>query len=110
MSLEDRTNEEIELTMPGQGTLSVDIDRDSHVWPEPWVWLMFDGGDEHWSRLTLEEAGMLHDRLGLILGRAQDGVVQSAFDQLHWGCNNPDHASAYGGFAKALGYRRAAPQ
>lgn len=71
MSLVDRTNETIPLSMPHQGvnTLSVDIDQDSSIWPEPWVWLMFDGGDEFWSRVTLEEAGKLHDRLGRILDR-----------------------------------------
>lgn len=85
MSLEDRTNEEIPLAMPGQGTLSVDVDSDSHIWPEPWVWMMFDGGNEHWARLTLEEAGKLHDRLGLILGRdsVTDRHVESVARRLH---------------------------
>jgi hypothetical protein len=69
MTLVDRTNEEIALEMEDT-TLYVDVDQDSSVWPDQWVWLAFEDHEyEHALRLTLDEAGLLHDRLGLILGR-----------------------------------------
>jgi len=71
MSLVDRTNETIQCKMPGESALYVDVDSDSHIWPEPWVIIDPIEDDEagHY-RLTFQEAGLLHDRLGLILGRA----------------------------------------
>lgn len=76
MSLEDRTNESIDLVLHiadevGDRGIVVDVDSDSYYWHEPWVNISLTD-DEHDSdtiRLTLDEAGLLHDRLGLILGR-----------------------------------------
>lgn len=77
--LVDQTNETIPLSIHagrdfvGEGeeaSMSVDIDSDSSDNPPVWVWLMFNWADEPWFQLTLEEAGLLHDRLGLILGRS----------------------------------------
>lgn len=115
MSLEDHTNREIDLTIEGL-TMTVDVDSDSSFDPRIWVDIDFydrEGRhpvDDESVSLTFEEAGKLHDRLGLILGRAQDSTVQNAFDQLHWGCNNDDHRQAYSELSIALGYRRVAPQ
>lgn len=77
MSLNDRTNGEIELSQHGgidgmkHGYLYVDTDSDSSFTPSSWVGIHFTD-DEHDSdriKMTYEEAGLLHDRLGLILGR-----------------------------------------
>ncbi len=76
--LVDDTNETIPLSIHAAETtvseyegvsMSVDLDFDSSHTPSSWVWLMFNWGDEPWFRLTVEEAGLLHDRLGLILDR-----------------------------------------
>jgi hypothetical protein len=72
VSLIDETNYEILLSMEGGIPLHTDSDFDSSVSFEPWVWLMFGGDEEPWFRMTLEEAGRLHDRLGLILRRRWD--------------------------------------
>lgn len=110
MSLDDRTNETIQLAM-NDGEIYVDVDSDSSIWPEPWVWIADQYDEDRPAlQLTLEEAGKLHDRLGLILGRVQQTAVERAFDQLHWGCNNDDHRQAYGELAIALGYRQGVPQ
>lgn len=76
MSLVDQTNETIHLDIEARWSgyanfaLTTDVDQDSHVWPDQWVWLTFDDNEyEPAYRLTLEGAGLLHDRLGLILGR-----------------------------------------
>ena len=76
MGMNDRTNEVIELSLEADGEqIRCDIDQDSSVHHEPWVWLDFEPieqsapRDPHSRRLTLDEAGRLHDRLGLILGR-----------------------------------------
>jgi hypothetical protein len=77
MSLIDQTNEVIALALetarqqqPTQ--IRVDVDRDSSIWPEPWVYLhVEDGTDMDPIYLTYDEAGLLHDRLALILGRTQ---------------------------------------
>jgi hypothetical protein len=76
MSMTDRTNEVIELSLEADGDqIRCDIDQDSSIHHEPWVWLDFEPIDNlseketHSRRLTLHEAGLLHDRLGLILGR-----------------------------------------
>jgi hypothetical protein len=78
MSLIDRTNEDIALSMPrhrydsGKGNLYVDVDADSSIHHERWVNLQVTdyAHDGDIISLTLEEAGLLHDRLGLILGRS----------------------------------------
>lgn len=52
--------------------LNVDVDSDSSFTPSVWVDISLTD-DEHDSdriKLTLGEAGLLHDRLGLILGRS----------------------------------------
>lgn len=52
--------------------LNVDVDGDSSCDPRHWVHICWTD-DEHDSdriKLTYEEAGLLHDRLGLILGRS----------------------------------------
>lgn len=76
--LVDQTNEIITLSIHAardyveedcEASLSVDIDHDSSETPSTWVWLMFNWAGEPGFQLTLEEAGLLHDRLGLILGR-----------------------------------------
>lgn len=75
MSLVDRTNEEIDLSMelPAGVVLKLDIDSDSSLHPEPWVWLevahTLDDSEDHSWRVTMAEAGLAHDRLGVILGR-----------------------------------------
>lgn len=74
MSLNDRTNETIPLAieLPAGAELCLDIDSDSHVWPEPWVWLEVNPGDpdreSHAWRLTIDEVEQARDRLNLILG------------------------------------------
>lgn len=84
MSLIDRTNEEITLSQhePLKGenevgayfhepALYVDADSDSSFTPSSWVGIHFTDAEHDSDRikLTYEEAGLLHDRLGLILGR-----------------------------------------
>lgn len=91
MSLIDRTNETIPLSIhePLSGEnwagsyhheaqLYVDADQDSSFEPSHWVRIeLTDAGhDAEPINLTYEEAGMLHDRLGLILGRS--GTVRGA--------------------------------
>lgn len=79
MSLIDQTNRTILLSMEEQYdddyachpvTLSVDVDFESSLTPSNWVWLMLDSEEGPWFHMTYEEAGLLHDRLGLILGRS----------------------------------------
>lgn len=80
MSMTDRTNEEIFLSMHDQAfegrvfpaTLEVDFDSDSALRPMAWIYLAFTDADHDSEtiRLTLHEAALLHDRLGLILGRS----------------------------------------
>lgn len=75
MSLVDRTNETIvlslEVGLDGEpATVNVDAEYDSSFTPPDRVWLMFATDGEPWFKLTYEEAGLFHDRLGLILGRA----------------------------------------
>lgn len=82
MSLTDRTNETIPLSIHRplvedgvilhHAQLDVDIDSDSSFIPSIWVHIALTD-DEHDSdriKLSLTEAGLLHDRLGLILGRS----------------------------------------
>ncbi len=72
MSLEDRTNERIPLSINRHGGhLTIDVDQDSSFTPSQWVWLFVpDGPDEEtWTKLTYEEAERAHDRLGRILGK-----------------------------------------
>lgn len=35
-----------------------------------------------------------------------DWALNVIFDQLHWGCSNPDHREVYHQIADALGYTR----
>ena len=75
MALEDRTNENIELSMPSMdnAVLEIDVDQDSSIHHEPWVWVTFyetkDDEDEFSWMLTMEEAERAYDRLGRILGK-----------------------------------------
>uniref|UniRef100_A0AAU6R655 Uncharacterized protein n=1 Tax=Micrococcus phage Kurnik TaxID=3092208 RepID=A0AAU6R655_9CAUD len=80
--LEDRTNEKISLSLHqplyhGYGNYSdaelvVDVDSDSSYEPPQWVFIDWSdrAHDSDTIKLTAEEAGLLHDRLGLILGRS----------------------------------------
>lgn len=77
MSLEDRTNETVLLSLhEGEGVdgyeaaVDIDVEFDSSLDPQWRVWFMFTTEDEPWFKMTLEEAGLIHDRLGLILGRS----------------------------------------
>jgi hypothetical protein len=86
MSLVDRTNEEISLSlhMPttyeateeweaGEDAASVyiDADRDSSFTPSEWVCMSFTdfSHDSDTFRLTYEEAELVWERLGLVLGK-----------------------------------------
>lgn len=91
MSLEDRTNELIvlslhapaEIGVPAQ--LSVDVDSDSSVSPSPWIDIALTDADHDSDaiNMTHEEAGLLHDRLGLILGRPKvDPIFEWAREHL----------------------------
>jgi len=84
MSLTDRTNEDITLSLEegidiyGKGgghldpaTLSIEPDLDNSFTPQQWVWFMFATDNEPWFKLTYEEAAQVHDRLGRILGVVQ---------------------------------------
>ena len=83
MSLVDRTNEVIDLSIESERKaiatqLRVDIDHDSSFIPSVWVFLGLEepGGEDFWPiRLALHEAEALHDRLGLILGRSGTEVA-----------------------------------
>lgn len=90
MSLIDRTNERIRLSLhePLRGSnpvgdyfheadLYVDVDSDSNFDPPHWVsiHLIDETHDSDRIKLTYEEAGLLHDRLGLILGRPKANSV-----------------------------------
>ena len=81
MSLTDRTNERITLSLEegldiyGKGgghldpaKLSINADYDSSLTPSARVFLMFATDNEPWFKLTYEEAAQVHDRLGRILG------------------------------------------
>lgn len=111
----DRTNETVELSLEANEVhLGLDTDMDSLIHHEPWVWLDIltpEDPDKHPSfRVTLAEAGRLHDRLGLILGRDQEGLAATvkaltdAWDMTHFSCDNPDHSEAYRAAAVALGF------
>ena len=80
MSLIDKTNESITLALHApmraeEGIywpeLRVDVDADSSFSPPVWVVISFtdDSHDADHIKLTLGEAGLLADRLGLILVR-----------------------------------------
>lgn len=87
MSLTDRTNETIPLTMwqhggaGGEGRIWVDADQDSSFTPPAWVFISLSD-DEHDSdmiHLTYEEAAKLHDRLGRILpGKSENEIAAAA--------------------------------
>jgi hypothetical protein len=87
MSLIDCTNEEITLSLhfpedldneSGVAVLYVDADSDSSFTPSHWVQICWtdDAHDSDTIRLTYDEACLLHDRLGLILGRSGAKVGQ----------------------------------
>lgn len=88
MSLVDRTNETIKLSLhtpaivwsnkkgewvrEESALLEVNRDQDSSIHPEPWVYLQAQDADEEMSpviQMTYEEAELLWQRLGLILGK-----------------------------------------
>jgi hypothetical protein len=73
MSLEDRTNETIPLSLHAEpdNEISVDVDFDSSfaVPHRVHVFSNVDSQDFGFN-MTYEEAGLMHDRLGLILGRS----------------------------------------
>lgn len=70
MSLVDRTNESIPLSIHGGEPIVVDTDFDSSLTPPQRVHVFGNPDDQDFGfNLTYEEAGLLHDRLGLILGR-----------------------------------------
>lgn len=83
MSLVDQTNFEIplllELAIHGvpSETLQIDTDQDSSFYPEPWVYFSLGVQEDVRFLATLEEAGRIHDRLGLILGRGSRVTVDS---------------------------------
>jgi hypothetical protein len=87
MSLEDRTNEIIRLSMhaplPVEGgayeaEIVVDLDSDSSFTPSHWVDISLTDSDHDSDpiRLTMEETALLHDRLGRIL-RPTGGIMSS---------------------------------
>lgn len=79
MSLEDRTNETIPLSMEYAGaSITTDVDSDSYFDPTHWVTLDVEDGRllDASVQLTYDEAGLLHDRLGLILGRDREGETR----------------------------------
>lgn len=82
MSLVDQTNRDIPLSIEGL-LMTVDVDSDSSFDPPAWVDIDFsdpDGRhavDDESVSLTLEEAGKLHDRLELILGRVAPASAYS---------------------------------
>ncbi len=107
MTLVDRTNEKIDLSLEGDvevydfsglpgwnghsiptdvyeetdpdtiptvkrpASLSIDADFESSRDPQDVVWFMFFANDdEPWFKLTYEEAELVYQRLGLILGKS----------------------------------------
>lgn len=68
MALIDRTNEKIPLSLDGGTVLAVDADFDSSFDPPQWVNIDNEADDDWRLRLTYDEARLLHDRLGRILG------------------------------------------
>lgn len=73
MSLVDRTNETIPLSLHAgpYNEITVDHDSDSSLTPPYRVHVYSDvDGRDFAFNMTYEEAGLLHDRLGLILGRS----------------------------------------
>lgn len=70
MSAEDRTNAEIPLSIHGDSII-VDHDSDSSLTPPHRIHVYGNPDDQDFGfNLTYEEAGLLHDRLGLLLGRS----------------------------------------
>lgn len=68
MSLEDRTNERIPLSMMGDQVV-VDLDSDSSNYPTAWVTVYGNPDDQDFHfNMTFEEAERFRDRLNLILG------------------------------------------
>lgn len=80
MSMEDRTNQSIALSIHAPlehnggvtpAEIYVDHDSDSSFIPAHWVEIALTDSkhDSDTIRMTFEEAGLLHDRLSLILSR-----------------------------------------
>jgi hypothetical protein len=106
VSLVDRTNETIPLSIHADpdNEINVDHDFDSSLTPPHRVHVYSNVDSQDFGfNMTYEEAGKLHDRLGLILGRAQHAAVEEAYGGLHFACSNPDHRSGYMALAKSLG-------
>lgn len=73
MSLVDRTNETITLSIHTgpDNNIVVDHDFDSSLTPQHRVHIYSNVDDQDFGfNMTYEEAGLMHDRLGLILGRS----------------------------------------
>lgn len=69
MSLVDRTNESIHLSLHYGEPITVDVDSDSSFTPSAWVSVYSDVGNQDFSfNMTFEEAELFRDRLNLILG------------------------------------------
>ena len=82
--LTDTTNLRIPLSIGSTGEaeeyLEVDADGDSSFDPSAWVHVFLSEYDDVFN-MTYEEAGLLHDRLGLILGRSDSNTKS----QRQWG-------------------------
>lgn len=69
MSLENRTNENIRLSLHHGEHITVDLDSDSSFDPPAWVNVYSDADNQDFHfNMTFEEAAKFRDRLNLILG------------------------------------------
>jgi len=69
MSLNDRTNESIPLSLMGHEVITIDLDSDSSFDPPMWVNVYGNPNDQDfYFNMTFEEAARFRDRLNLILG------------------------------------------
>ncbi len=69
MSLEDRTNEDVRLSLHKGETITIDVDFDSSFTPSSWVNIYGNpDNQDFYFNMTFEEAALLRDRLNLILG------------------------------------------
>lgn len=77
MSLVDRTNESIALSMHGGEDIIVDHDADSSIAPGGWVTVFSNVEDQDFHfDMTYEEAELFRDRLNLILGVDTEASVE----------------------------------
>lgn len=68
MSLEDRTNESLSLSMHDDAKIFIDLDGDSSFTPGAWVNVYSDAEDQDfYFNMTMDEASLFRDRLNLIL-------------------------------------------